>query len=161
MSPRVNARDAGALALLVVGLAAMVGDATGFVPLEGVALATMASPLPKVFSAVEGYETFAARFTVVAERPDGSRTAVELTPEVARGLRGPYNRRNVYGAALAYGPKLPRPVWQAIFCHGLERGGPLREEIGLPADATAVSVEIESTTRGSDDRWTLEAECSA
>lgn len=161
MSPRVNARDAGALALLVVGLAAMVGDATGFVPLEGLALATMASPLPKVFSAVEGYETFAARFTVVAERPDGSRTAVELTPEVARGLRGPYNRRNVYGAALAYGPKLPRPVWQAVFCHGLEPGGPLREEIGLPADATGVSVEIESTTRGSDDRWTLEAECSA
>lgn len=160
MSPRSRARDAGALALLVVGLAAIAGDATGLAVLKGPALATMASPLPKVFSAVDGYETFAARFTVVAERPDGSRTVLELTPEVTRGLRGPYNRRNVYGAALAYGPKLPRPVWQAVFCYGLAPGGPLRAELGLPADAVAVTVEIESKTRGSDERWTLEAECS-
>ena len=160
MIQRLTARDAGALALLVIGLAAIAGDATDFVPLKGVALATMASPLPKVFSAVDGYETFAARFTLIAERPDGSRTVVELTPEIARGLRGPYNRRNVYGAALAYGPRLPRPVWQAVFCYGLAPSGPLRAELGLPADATAVTVEIESQTRGSDDRWMLEVECS-
>ena len=30
--------------------------------------------------------------------------SVEITPERAQGLRGPYNRRNVYGAVLAYGP---------------------------------------------------------
>lgn len=156
---RLNRRDAGALGLLVVGLAAMAGDALGWTPLKGVALATMASPLPKVFSAVEGYETFATRFTVIAELPDGSRTLLELTPERARGLRGPYNRRNVYGAALSYGPRLPRPVWEAVFCYGLEPGGPLRTELGVPADARRVSVEIVAKTRGSRDSWLLEATC--
>lgn len=137
----------------------MAGDATGFAPLEGIGLATMASPLPKVFSAVDGYETFAASFTLTAERPDGSRTVVELTPESARGLRGPYNRRNVYGAALSYAPRLPPPVWQAVFCHGLEPGGPLRAELGVPADAERVTVEVVARTRGSSDSWLLEATC--
>lgn len=160
MTPRFTRRDAGALALLAVGLAAMAGDAGGWAPVEGIALATMASPLPKVFSAVDGYETFAARFTLIAERPDGSETAIELTPESARGLAGPYNRRNVYGAALAYGPKLPLEVWEAVFCFGLEPGGPLRAELGVPADAVRVAVEIESKTRGSSDSWRLEAACA-
>lgn len=160
MTTRFTRRDAGALALLAVGLAAMAGDAAGWAPLEGIALATMAAPLPKVFSAVDGYETFAARFTLIARRPDGSRAVIELTPEVTRGLAGPYNRRNVYGAALAYAPRLPRSVWEAVFCHGLGPDGPLRAELGVPANADRVTVEIVARTRGSSDSWTLEAACA-
>jgi hypothetical protein len=160
MARRPDRRDAAALALLVVGLAAMAGDGVGSTPLKGVALATMASPLPKVFSAVEGYETFAARFMLIVERPDGEETVLELTPEAARALRGPYNRRNVYGAALAYAPRLPRPVWEAVFCYGFAAGGPLRAELGIPAEARWVTVEIVSKTRGSSDSWRLEARCA-
>lgn len=159
MTPRFTRRDAGALAFLAIGLAAMAGDAAGWAPVKGIALATLASPLPKVFSAADGYETFAAGFTLIAERPDGSEAVIELTPEAARGLGGPYNRRNVYGAALSYAPRLPRPVWEKVLCYGLGPGGPLRAELGVPADAVRVEVEIAARTRGSSDSWRLEAEC--
>src|SRR5687767_15937977 len=88
--------------LLVLGLAQMVGDLTHFLPLKAVAAATGASPAPKVFSAVQGLETYSTRFFL-----DLGDKRVEITPEVYARIRGPYNRRNVYGAALAYGPVLP------------------------------------------------------
>src|SRR5262249_9019819 len=92
--------------LLVLGLAQMSGDLTGLAPLKAIAPATAASPAPKVFSAVRGLETYSTRFFVQWTDADGSNRFYEITPERYARLRGPYNRRNVYGAALAYGPVL-------------------------------------------------------
>ena len=51
-----------AVVLSVLGLAQMAGDLLGVLPLKGVAAATCASPAPKVFSAVRGFETYSTRF---------------------------------------------------------------------------------------------------
>jgi len=63
------------------------------------------SPAMKVFTAHNGYETFSPKFEIEFVS-DKVRTFVQLTPELYRKLGGPYNRRNVYGAAISYGPVL-------------------------------------------------------
>ncbi len=92
--------------LLVLGLLQMAADLAGLSTLRGLAGATTASPAPRVFSAVEGLETYSSRFSIEWHDLDGEAHTLELTPEVYARLRGPYNRRNAYGAVLAYGPEL-------------------------------------------------------
>ncbi|HEV3459228.1 MAG TPA: hypothetical protein VHG32_21955 [Thermoanaerobaculia bacterium] len=153
-------QNAGAAALLVLGSLQMVGDATGLTALKGIGAALAASPLPKVFSDVRGLETFASEFTLLATLPAGKEIELPITPELYRRLGGPYNRRNVYGAALSYAPRLPQPLWQAVFCHGLGPAGPLRRELGVPAGATHLRVRIATRTRGRTGTWVLEAPCA-
>ena len=119
-----------AILLTLLGLAQMAGDLTRFLPLKGVAAATGASPAPKVFSAVQGLETYSTRFFL--EWPD---RRVELTPELYSHVRGPYNRRNVYGAALAFAPVLPASLREPVIRHALCDGAPLLRELGLPPSA--------------------------
>ena len=148
------------LALGALGLANMAADLTGCAPLKGLATATAASPLPKVFSDVRGLETFASDFAFEIEAPGEAPRRVSITPELYARLAGPYNRRNVYGAALAYAPRLPEALWQSVFCFALRPGGPLREELGLPADPAArIRVTVRTHTRGRDDAWTLDPLC--
>ena len=96
----------GAAALLVLGLSQMAADLAGWPTLKAIAAATGAAPAPKVFGAVQGHETFSARFTLHWQTADGVWHEAPITPERYARLRGPYNRRNAYGAALSYGPVL-------------------------------------------------------
>ena len=94
--------------LLVVGLAAMAGDLLGSDALYGLGLATHASPAPKVFTARDGLEGFSADYELHYDSADGPEQ-LPLSPQLYGQLRGPYNRRNVFGAALAGGPFLAEP----------------------------------------------------
>jgi len=49
----------------------MAGYVSGSITLRGIGAATAASPLPKVFSDVDGLETFASAFTLHYRQPDG------------------------------------------------------------------------------------------
>jgi hypothetical protein len=138
----------------------MIGSLTGSVALRGIGAATAASPLPKVFSDVDGLEPFASEFTLRYRQPSGTLTQTAITPELYGRLGGPYNRRNVYGAALSYAPRLPRELWEPVFCYGLSAGGPLRTELGLGPGVSEISVAIRTRTRGRNDAWTLEPSCA-
>ena len=103
-----------AACLIAVGLLQMAGDlcerylsAYYGLRLKGLGAATAASPAPKVFSAVRGLETYSTRFYLEWTDRAGEFHSLQVTPELYARLRGPYNRRNVFGAALAYGPVLP------------------------------------------------------
>ncbi len=125
--------------LLILGLAQMAGDLSGWGALKGVAAATQASPAPKVFSAVRGLETYSSRFFLEWTDGSGVEKSVELTKERYSRLRGPYNRRNVYGAALAYGPVLAadekaRPMLEAVLRYSLNGEAPLVRELGIEAN---------------------------
>ena len=153
-------RNCAALALGAIGCLQMVGYVSGSRLLRGIGAATVISPLPKVFSDVDGFETFASEFTIRYRDGLGTATEIRITPELYGRLAGPYNRRNVYGAALSYAPRLPRSLWEPVFCHGLGRHGPLRSELGLGSDAREMAVTIRTTTRGRTDAWTLEPACT-
>jgi len=147
-----------ALALCALGTLQIVGGVLDWTPLRGVAAAWGFAPYPKVFSDVRGLETFASSFTLQWQA-GGRDVSLPITPELYAKLRGPYNRRNVYGAALAYAPRLPAEQWQAVYCYGLRSGGPLRRELGVPDDAVHFRVRIDTRTRGRSEAWTLAAPC--
>ena len=140
MSHGARWRSWAAVGLLGLGLSQMAGDVLGWRALRGLAAATTAAPAPKVFSAVRGLETYSTRFFLEWTDRRGAVQRLELTPEVYGRLRGPYNRRNVYGAALAYGPVLAtdaaaQPMLGAILTRSLCGSRPLLAELGLdPAD---------------------------
>lgn len=155
----LRARNAWSLALAGLGLLQITGYLLGLQPVRGLGACTAASPFPKVFSDVNGFETFAADFTMIYEA-DGAEVRQRITPDYYQQLRGPYWRRNVYGAALSYGPRLPRPLWETILCYGLGEDGPFGPELGVPSDAQRVRILIEARTRGREsDSWILEPEC--
>ena len=151
-------RTWAAVALLLLGLSQMAGDALGLDWLRGIGAVSVAAPLPRVFSDVRGLETFASRFELEVETASGVERR-EIDPELYSRLGGPYNRRNVYGAALSYAPRLPQRLWRQVFCYGFASGGPLRRELGVPDDARAVRVYITTRTRGRRQAWILEPRC--
>lgn len=104
------------IALLALALAQMAGDSLGIGWLRGAAAATAASPAPKVFTRVGRSEPFSGRFALVVHERGGASQRIELTPERYARLAGPYNRRNVFGAAIAAAPELAaEPLTQRMF----------------------------------------------
>src|ERR1043166_2432955 len=99
----MNIKQANSIALgvTVFACSAMLGDVVNCLPLKGIGAASAFAPFPKGFCDNQGLEGFASNFTILADRPDGSVTRVALTPQMYARMKGPYNRRNVYGAALS------------------------------------------------------------
>jgi hypothetical protein len=143
----VSWRAIGFLTVLALGLAQMAGDVCGLPALRAIANATVASPAPKVFTRVGDREPFSSRFTLVLHDVDGRAQRLPLTPERYALLRGPYNRRNAYGAAIAAGPLLVRDAMTAAMFWEVARfalcgDAPLLRELGV-ASAAVERVELE------------------
>jgi hypothetical protein len=152
-----------AAALIAVGTAQLMGDLTGLTVLKAIGAATHASPAPKVFTAQDGLETFSARFYLEWFDHAGALHRVQLTPQTYRALKGPYNRRNPYGATIAYAPQLaanPRltPALEQVTQYGFCGRAPLLAELGIPRDQVdllrVVVVPVEGQ-RGVE-RWQTE-----
>jgi hypothetical protein len=153
-------RGWAALGLGVLALLRMGAELAGWEWTAKLAAAWGISPRPKVFCDIDGHEPFTSRFVLGYTLPDGRRHESPISPSQYTGLKGPYNRRNAYGAALAYAPVLPEGVWRPVFCHGFRPGGPLRAELGIPESARRIFVRVETRTRGRDGSWTLEDPCA-
>jgi hypothetical protein len=122
--------------LLILGLMQIAGDVLHLPALKAIALATAASPAPKVFSSVRGLETYSTRFYIEWVGTDGLEHSREITPELNAHVSGPYNRRNVYGAVLAYGPILStdprsRVMFDSVSQYALCGNAPLLRELGI------------------------------
>lgn len=140
-------KRAGPLLLVLLGLMQIAGEVLHLPALKGLGLATAASPAPKVFSAVRGLETYSTRFYVEWMGADSRFHSIEITPEVYSHLRGPYNRRNVYGAVLAYGPVLitdpkSRRMFDSVANYALCGNAPLLRELGIDPAGISGKVQI-------------------
>ena len=138
-----------AVFLVVLGLMQMTGDllercvnAVAGRALKGFGAATTASPAPKVFSSVRGLETYSTHFFVEWTDRTGVAHSLHVTPEIYARLQGPYNRRNVYGAALAYGPVLPEELRDPVMRYALCGEAPLLRELGIDPEQIAGRVRI-------------------
>ena len=149
-------RNAAAVVILAIGLLQIAGEVFRSRTLRGIGAATTAAPFPKVFCDVAGLEAFASTFTLSGETRGGAAFETQITPELYARLAGPYNRRNAYGAALSFAPRLPEPMWRSVAQYGLREGGPLRRELGLPEDVARMRIRIETQTRGRADVWEFE-----
>lgn len=155
--------------LCTIGCVQMAGDLLGLPIVKAVGAAIAASPQPKVFTAQNGFETYASRFFVEWRDVAGRAHSVEITPENYAGVGGPYNRRNAYGAAISYGPVLaanPRtaPMLAAVTRYALCGEAPLVRELGLNLARAAGPVQLRVAPRRpppGDRAWqlTFEANC--
>lgn len=154
------------LVLLIVGTVQMIGDLSGLGALRAFGLATHASPAPKVFTAQEGFETYANKFFVEWVKETGRWESVEITPEIYQQLRGPYNRRNLYGAATSYGPVLAanpatEPMLRSVLSYSFCRDALLLAELGLESARKAPIKRVRLEPRSpqySSKQWKLEIE---
>lgn len=122
--------------LLTVGLLQMCGDLFGPPILKGIGAATAVSPAPKVFTTVRGYEAFSTHFYLEWKDHAGQHHSLQLTPENYARLRGPYNRRNAFGAVLAGGPILAsdpelRPLFDEVSAYALCHNTVILRELGM------------------------------
>jgi hypothetical protein len=131
-----------AFALLVMALSQMVAGLAGWEPLREAVAGTGAAPYPKVFCDKDGYEAFAMDFEVAGIDTKGCEHRVAITPETYARMRGPYNRRNVYGAALAFAPRLDAELRDEVVDYAFRRDGGLRRELGLPDDLKRLHIRI-------------------
>jgi hypothetical protein len=156
-----------AYALLALGLLQIAGDAAGLLPVKALALATAAAPAPRVFSTVKGLEPYSTLFSIVWTDPQGRERSIAVTPEVYAQLRGPYNRRNAYGAAMAGGPVMAgderlRPMFEAVARYGLCDPAPVLRELGVAPQGTAGAPRVRyepRPVRGPQPAVVLEAPC--
>jgi len=133
--------------LLVVGLLQMAGDILRLPAVKAIGAATAESPAPKVFSAVQGLETYWTRFFIEWNDRAGRPHALEITPELNARVRGPYNRRNVFGAVLAYGPVLAsdrrtETMFNSVASYALCGNAPLLRELGIDPRGVVGRVRI-------------------
>ena len=146
--------------LVILGTAQIIGELFGVLPLRVAAAATAASPAPSLFSAVQGFETYSARIYI-----ESAGRRIELTSEVYARMRGPYNRRSVYGAALAYAPVIPATLRDPVLRHALCGDAPLLHELRLDVNARAgpgvVVLEPLPGTRIGDLQMRFTVSCDA
>ena len=95
---RIRVDEPRSFFLFVIGSLQMSADLLRLPALKAVAAATGASPVPLVFSSVQGLETFSSVFFVEWRDRDGRAHSAELTPENDSRLRGPDNTAEMYSA---------------------------------------------------------------
>ena len=163
-----RARSILVLVLLVaLGTGQIVADVLAMPRTRAVFAATQVSPAMKVFTAHQGYETHAARFAISWVDGDGGSHRLNVDPAIYRNVTGPYNRRNVYGAALAYGPLLRsdpklRPMQESVMQYAFCSPGTLRSDLGIPRDAADVTIHVLPTrpTGRTDLELSWEVDCN-
>jgi hypothetical protein len=148
----MNWRNIFAGALLPIALTQMAGDIFSSRVLKGLGAATIVAPCPKVFCEINGLEPFASSYTIIAT--GAHERAFPITPELYSRLRGPYNRRNAYGAAIAGAPLLPEPLCRAALGYAFATQGPLRHALALPENSS-LTLSIRTNTRGRCEIWTF------
>lgn len=140
--------------LVTVGLLQSFGYLIGVKEIKQLGALTVASPLPIVFTQQKGFlETFASEFTLVYHQ-DGVEKRLPITPELYSKLDKPYNYRNVLGAAISYGPILPKPLVDSVLGYAFTDPGVLTQAFGID-DLDKAHIEIMSKTKGVDKTYIL------
>jgi len=145
--------------IIAIGLLQVTGYLLDVKIIRGLSQSFGSSPLPIVFTEVKGVETFASDFFIHFTDSTGTEQERQITPAMYSKLKGPYNRRNIYGAAISYGSILKKELLEPVLHYALCRKV-LVEEMGLPVSANNYSIRIKTKTAGRNDEWILTPECT-
>lgn len=98
---------------------------------------SVSSPLPLVFSAYNGHETYSTEFNISVSYKNDTNVTVHMDGNLYNKIKGPYNRRNIYGAVFSHGPffnndkliEMRQSVLNYAICKGV-----LAKEFGMIGD---------------------------
>ncbi|VBB19002.1 desaturase [Yasminevirus sp. GU-2018] len=131
--------------------------------MKEVGFVTVSSPLPLVFSAYRGVETFATAFDVQIQYQNGTVYNTHLDVERYNLLSGAYNRKNIYGAVFSHGPFFDQPnlikIRQDILKYAVCDPGIIVKEFGADGDVEHVHVNILNRRNGNEKIGELEISC--
>lgn len=144
--------------VILVGSLQIIGYIVQSKTIRGLGIATGTSPLPIVFTEVRGVETFASDFFILYNDSTGNEQRIQITPAFYSRMKGPYNRRNIYGAAISYGPVLDTNLTGAVLDFGLCRKV-LLDEMRMPRNGSNYRILIRSRTAGRNESWLLTRNC--
>lgn len=136
--------------LIFLATVKVVADIFDFKKLSALAAITNLAPAMKVFTAHDGYETYSSKFSIKVIHFDGEVVEKNIDSKTYAGLEGPYNRRNVYGALIAYGPYLTsksntNKMWQVMADNSFCRKKSVLSELGFSNTSGVTSVSIKYT----------------
>jgi len=144
--------------IVLIGFISIFGFFIRSERIQALGFISTASPLPLVFAEFRGVEGFANEFEIEI---DGTKTVI--TPAIYGMLTGPYNRRNVYGAAIAGAPMLTnaneKRMVSSILEYGLCGNGPLIQEFGLNPSVDYIKIHVRSKSSPSSGKWTIYVNC--
>lgn len=122
--------------------------------MKEIGFVTVSSPLPLVFSAYNGIETFSTKFNIDVEYVNGTKFETELDASRYNLLGGAYNRRNIYGAVFSHGPFFDKPnlikIRDSVLHYAICNPGEIMDEFQLPGLVKNVTVQV--LYRPKDDR---------
>lgn len=140
--------------LVCIGLMQSLGHLSGHKMMKNLGLITVASPLPIVFTQQKGFlETFALEFTLVYESENKVKR-MKITPEIYAQLDKPYYYRNVLGAAISYGPILPKALVDSVLEYAFISPGVLSLAFDL-GEIKNASLELHSKTKNEHKDYIL------
>lgn len=145
--------------LILAGSLQVIGYLTGVQALRGLGQAFTFSPLPIVFTEVKGIETFASEFELEYITESSDTVSINITSEVYSKFKGPYNRRNIYGAAFAYGPILPEAIRTTILKNGFCGIQFLKDDLGIKEGIKKAVIHISTKTKNRKDKWDIPIDC--
>lgn len=140
----------------ILGFLQIIGTITGLRPIKNLGFISASSPLPFVFSEVKGVETFASDFYIIHDL-NGKEVKQLITPLEYSQLTGPYNRKNVYGAAIAYAPVLPHNMREEVMQYALCNG--ILDEIVETHNSDSITILVKSRTYGDNREWKYKVGC--
>ncbi len=163
--PRESKDQYCVIAVFAVASLHMVGPLTNASTIGGLGMVTAASPLPLVFSAHDGLDTFAQTFALnLTYEFEGceSTSRVEVDPALYRRVDGPFKRRNAYGAVRLLGPLIERsghghPI-DDVAQSSFSEDGRLLDALGLEAGPKRVCIDSRPQNP-KQDLWSYEVEC--
>lgn len=152
--------------LLCVGCMSTVGYIFQSDALRGVGFLTASSPLPFVFSEYNGFETFSTTYHFDGITESNERFGLDMDHLFYGNLQGPYNRKNVFGVALSYGPFFTDDTLVQIrdeILHWSMCQGGLTDELLIPYGVHGIrngTITIKSKTQGNENlTWSLKIDC--
>ena len=150
--------------LVLLGCLSTIGYIAKSDEIKGLGFASGSSPLPFVFSAYNGVETFSTTFELDITFKNGTNMIKMMDNKLYGMLDGPYNRKNVYGAIFSHGPFFDKPemieIRQQVLYWGLCEPGILAKEFEINDDIKETIINVRSKTIGNENKlWSMIVTC--
>ena len=150
------------LLYIVIGISLLqtVGFALNNKQIKGLGLASVASPLPIVFTQFRGVETFSLDYQIRVKDVKGIEKIIDLDSNNYSNLKAPYNLRNVYGAALSYGPAFKGEeidIRNSILEYSFCKDSSLKKALSIK-EVDEVNIHIKSRIK--PQKWQFKVECN-